>query len=75
VRGPGLSLCPYSPDCVERLYEKVHEQRLERGFSRYTEREEGPRVLCSATLQAPPTLFGQSRKRNSPKFAWLGLRG
>jgi len=42
-----------------RLSEKGHEQRLERGFSRYTERKEGPRVLCIVTLQAPPTLFGQ----------------
>ena len=50
----------YSPECLERLSEKVHAQRVERGFGRYTEREEGLRVLCSVTLQAPPILFGQS---------------
>ena len=44
------------------------EQRLERGFDRHTEGEKGLRVLCSATLQAPATLFGQSQKRNSAKF-------
>ena len=43
-----------------RLSEKVHEQRSGRGFGRYTEREKGLRVVCSATLQAPLTLFGQS---------------
>ena len=43
-----------------RLSEKVLEQRLERGFDRHTEGEKGLRVLCSATLQAPATLFGQS---------------
>jgi hypothetical protein len=59
----------YSPECVERLSEKVLEQRLERGFDRHTEGEKGLRVLCSATLQAPATLFGQSRKMNSQKFA------
>jgi hypothetical protein len=49
-----------SENSVMRLSEKVHEQRPERGFGRYTEREEDLRVLCSGTLQAPPTLFGQS---------------
>src|SRR5215217_8351969 len=53
---------------LERLSEKVHDQRSERGYGRCTEREKGLRVVCSATLQAPPTLFGQSRKVNSPKF-------
>ena len=43
-----------------KLSEKVLEQRLERGFDRHTEGEKGLRVLCSATLQAPATLFGQS---------------
>src|SRR5215217_4677394 len=38
-----------------------------RGFGRYTEHEKGLRVLCSATLLAPPTLFGQSLKMNSRK--------
>src|SRR5215217_5883528 len=58
-----------SPNVGERLSEKVHEQRLERRFGRYTEREKGLRVLCSATLLAPPILFGQSQKMNSAKFA------
>jgi hypothetical protein len=45
---------------VSRLSEKVHAQRVEGGFGRYTEREEGLRMHCSVTLQAPSTLFGQS---------------
>jgi hypothetical protein len=55
---------------LERLSEKMHEQRLERGFAQCTEREVGLRVVCSATPQAPRTLFGQSqKKKNSRKFA------
>jgi hypothetical protein len=45
-----------------RLSEKVLEQRLERGFDRHTEGGKGLRVLCSATLQASATLFGQSHR-------------
>jgi fructose-bisphosphate aldolase class 1 len=56
-----------------RLSEKVLEQRLERGFDRHTEGGKGLRVLCSATLQASATLFGQSRKVNSAKFAGRGF--
>ncbi len=46
----------------KRLSEKVHEQRSERGFGRYTEHEKGLWVVCEATLQTPPTLFGQFQK-------------
>jgi hypothetical protein len=59
---------PYAPDCLEKPSEKGYEQRLERGFGRHTEHERDLRVVCSATLQAPPTLFGQSRKANSAKL-------
>jgi len=41
-----------------RLSEKVPEQRSEGRYGRCTEREKDLRVVCSATLQAPPTLFG-----------------
>jgi hypothetical protein len=31
----------------------------------------GLSVVCRATLQARPTLFGQFRKVHSPKFGWI----
>ena len=43
-----------------RPSEKVHKQRSEGGYGRCTKRKKGLRVVCSATLQSPPTLFGRS---------------
>jgi hypothetical protein len=49
----------YSPNLVERLSERVHEQRSEHGFGRYTEREKGLRdEFCELrlfrVLRTPP---------------------
>ena len=44
---------------LPKLSEKGYEQRSERQFGRYTEEEMGLWVVCRATLQAHPTLFGQ----------------
>jgi hypothetical protein len=68
-RKPAHLLALYSPNDVERLSEKGSEQRCECGFGRYVEREKSLRVVCRARLQAAPTLFGQSQKMNSRKFA------
>ena len=44
---------------LEKQSEKGYEQCSDRGFNRYMEQEKGLWVICKATLQVPPTLFGQ----------------
>ena len=63
---------------ILKLSETGFEQRSERGFGRYTEHEMSLWVVCEATLQASPTLFGQFQKMSvlgrSTRSAGLGSR-
>ena len=69
-RGPPT---PLSTSVVEKLSEKGYEQHSERWIWEVKGGQNGPKsavsVVRKATPQAPPTLFGQSQKKNSRKFA------